>query len=120
MSPDGVITEVFYLNLKISPLNICNELRPNRIHWVYFYFGYHQHKEFLYLCQAFLSMGFSRQEHWSGLPCPSPGCLPKPGIEPVTLPSPALGGGFFTTGAAREASLSLQSSPNLSGHQNKG
>ena len=38
MSPDGVITEVFYLNLKISPLNICNELRPNRIHWVYFFF----------------------------------------------------------------------------------
>ena len=32
--------------------------------------------------QAFLSMGFSRQEHWSGLPFPSPGDLPKPGIEP--------------------------------------
>ena len=29
-----------------------------------------------------LSMGFSRQEHWSGLPCPSPGALPEPGIEP--------------------------------------
>ena len=33
-------------------------------------------------CQAPLSMGFSRQEHWSGLPCPSPGDLPHPGIEP--------------------------------------
>ena len=33
-------------------------------------------------CQAPLSMGFSRQEHWSGLPCPPPGDLPDPGIEP--------------------------------------
>ena len=33
-------------------------------------------------CQAFLSMEFSRQEYWSGLPCPSPGDLPDPGIEP--------------------------------------
>ena len=33
-------------------------------------------------CQSPLSMGFSRQEYWSGLPCPSPGDLPDPGIEP--------------------------------------
>ena len=33
-------------------------------------------------CQAPLSMGFSRQEYWSGLPCPPPGDLPDPGIEP--------------------------------------
>ena len=39
-------------------------------------------------------MGFSRQEHWSGLPFPSPGDLPDPGMEPA---SPALAGGFFTT-----------------------
>ena len=38
--------------------------------------------------------GFSRQEYWSGLPCPPPGHLPDPGIEPK---SPALAGGFFTT-----------------------
>ena len=38
-------------------------------------------------CQAPLSMGFSRQEYWSGLPLPSPGNLPNPGIEPG---SPAL------------------------------
>ena len=44
--------------------------------------------------QAPLSMGFSREEYWSGLPFPSPGDLPKPGIEPM---SPALAGGFFTT-----------------------
>ena len=39
-------------------------------------------------------MGFLRQENWSGLPFPSPGGLPNPGIEPA---SPALAGGFFTT-----------------------
>ena len=35
--------------------------------------------------QVPLSMGFSRQEYWSGLPCPSPGDLPDPGMEPVSL-----------------------------------
>ena len=44
--------------------------------------------------QAPLSMGFLRQEYWSGLPFPSPGDLPHPGIQPA---SPALAGGFFTT-----------------------
>ena len=44
--------------------------------------------------QASLSMGFSRREYQSGLPFPSPGDLPDPGIEPS---SPALAGGFFTT-----------------------
>ena len=36
-------------------------------------------------CQAPLSMGFSRQEHWSGSPCPPPGGLPDPGTEPASL-----------------------------------
>ena len=40
--------------------------------------------------QAPLPMGFSRQEYWSGLPCPSPGDLPKPGIKPASPVSPAL------------------------------
>ena len=40
--------------------------------------------------QTPLSMGFSRQEYWSGLPCPPPGDLPNPGIEPVSLASPEL------------------------------
>ena len=48
-------------------------------------------------CQAPLSMGFSRQEYLSGLPCPPPGDLPSPGIEPTSPTSPALAGGFFTT-----------------------
>ena len=47
--------------------------------------------------QAPLSMGFSRQEHWNRLPCPPPGDLPDPGIEPLSLMSPALAGGLFTT-----------------------
>ena len=40
-------------------------------------------------CQALLSMGFSRQEYWSGLPCCPPGDLPDPGIKPVPPASPA-------------------------------
>ena len=44
-------------------------------------------------CQAPLSVGFSRQDYWSGLPFPPPGALPYPGIETA---SPALAGGFFT------------------------
>ena len=57
-------------------------------------------------CQAPLSMGFSRQEYWSGLLCPPPGDLPDPGIEPTSPVSPALqadslpdkpSSGMFTT-----------------------
>ena len=47
--------------------------------------------------QALMSMGFFRQEYWSGLPFPTPGDLPKPGIEPRSPESPALSGRFFTT-----------------------
>ena len=54
--------------------------------------------------QAPLSMGFSRQEYyWNGLPCPPPGGLPDPGIEPASLLSLALAGRFFTTKATWEA-----------------
>ena len=47
--------------------------------------------------QALLSMEFSRQENWGGLPFPSPGDLPDPGIKPMSPVSPALEGGFFIT-----------------------
>ena len=50
-------------------------------------------------------MGFSRKEHWSGLPCPLPGDLPNPGIEPPSLLSLSL--------AAAAAAKSLQSFPTL-------
>ena len=53
--------------------------------------------------QAPLCTGFCRQEHWSGLPSPPPGDLLDPGIEPVSLMSPALAGRFFITSIAWEA-----------------
>ena len=53
--------------------------------------------------QAPLSLGFSRQKYWSGLPCPYPGDHCNPGIKCVSLRSPALAVGFFTTGATWEA-----------------
>ena len=49
---------------------------------------------------SYLSMGFSKQEYWNGLPCPPPGDLPDPGIEPASPESLALAGGFFTASAA--------------------
>ena len=54
--------------------------------------------------QAPLSMGFSRQEYWSGLSFPSPGDLPDPGIEPT---SPAFAGKFFTTVPLEKALLDI-------------
>ena len=63
--------------------------------------------------QALLSMGFCRQEYWSGLPCPLPGYLSDPGIDLVSPTSPSLAGGFFTTAAAAAAAKSLQLCPTL-------
>ena len=57
--------------------------------------------------QAPLSMGFSRQEYWSGLPCSPPGDLPDPGIEPVSLTSSTLADEFITTRASWGAPLVL-------------
>ena len=50
-----------------------------------------------------LSMGFSRQERWSGLLFPSSGDIPDPGMEPMSLMAPALAGRFFTTSRTWEA-----------------
>ena len=61
--------------------------------------------------QAPLSMGFSWQEYWSGLPCPPPGDLPNPGIKLASLTFPALAGSFFTTSTTWEAQ---SGSPNSS------
>ena len=57
--------------------------------------------------EAPLTMGFSRQEYWSGLPCCPPGDLPNPGIKPMSLASSALAGVFFTTSATWEVWLVL-------------
>ena len=57
----------------------------------------HSSVSMLHACSvAPLSMEFPRQEHWSGLPFPTPGDLPDPGIEPMSLAFPVLAGRFFT------------------------
>ena len=53
--------------------------------------------------QTPLSMGFSQQKYWSGLPCSLPGDLPNPRIKPASLTSPALAGRFLTTSTIWEA-----------------
>ena len=53
--------------------------------------------------QAPLSMRFPRQEYWSGLPCPTRGDLPNPGIEPTSPEAPVLAGRFLTTEPSKEA-----------------
>ena len=60
--------------------------------------------------QVPLSMGFSKQEYWSGLQCPPPEDLSNPGTEPSFLVSPALAGGFFTTSATWETPICLYTS----------
>ena len=65
-------------------------------------------------CQAPLSVGFPRQECWSGLPCPPPGNLSDPGTEPVTVMSPALAGGVFTTSTLGNPSMAIITSKFLS------
>ena len=58
-------------------------------------------------CQVSLSMEFSRQEHWSGLPFPTPGGHPNLGVKPVSVASPALAGGLYTTGTSWKALSSI-------------
>ena len=71
-------------------------------------------------CQAVLSMGFSRQEHWSGAPCPPPGALPDPGADPASLASPTLGRWilhYYTTWEAHtEAYINDSSKTKVEGH----
>ena len=52
--------------------------------------------------QAPLTMGFSRQEYWNGVPCPPPGDLPHSGMESASLVSPALAGESFTTSSTSD------------------
>ena len=61
--------------------------------------------------QAPLSVGFSRQDYWSGFPCSPSGDLPDLGIKPESLMSPTLAGGFFTTSTIWEAQLDTVGEP---------
>ena len=126
-----------FKNLLATPCSLWDlmqELNPCRLHWTHevlttgppgrFLLDFL--KPFLHVCmlscqngvqlfttlwtvahQAPLSMGFSRQEHWSGLPGSPPGDLSNPGIKPTSLMSPALAAGFFTTNATWEAQAFL-------------
>ena len=71
---------------------ICSSVYPQLLSHVWFFAT-----PWPIVHQAPLSMEFPRQEYWSGLPFAALGDLPDPGIEPVSLSSPALTGGFFTT-----------------------
>ena len=75
-------------------------------------------QSYLTLCEpmdcsppGFFVLGILQQEYWSGLPCPPPGDLPDPGIEPASLMSPALADEFFTTAATCEAQEGLKYLP---------
>ena len=70
--------------------------------------------------QAPLSMRYSRQEYWSGLPCPSPGDLPDPGMELKSLMSPALAGGFFNTSTTSPRQISTTCDPQFDCYSVKG
>ena len=73
----------FTLSFLAFVVGLCRSLSCVRLHVTPWTVAY----------QVPLSMGFSKQEYWSGLSCPPPGDLPDPGIKPA---SPASAGGFFT------------------------
>ena len=93
-----------------SKANISNWLKINkmmgRVHWMCM-FSHIQLFATLWTTapQAPLSMGFSGQEYWSGLPFPCPGDLPDPEIEPPSLASPVWASGLFTTGKPKDTLL---------------
>ena len=70
----------------IHGLFLTQGLHPGLLHCRQIFFCFWATRE----AQAPLSMGFSWQEYWSGLPCPPPGDLPNPGVEPMSTSSPAL------------------------------
>ena len=94
-----------YLELKSSFLICAVNFCANELAYMHTYFSCAQLSVTLWTIahQVPLSMGLSRHEYWSGLLCPPPGDLPNPEIEPVSLTSPPLTGGFLTTSAPWEA-----------------
>ena len=115
-----IIYELLQKDFEAAIFKCSTLLSPKAVHWVYSSRTYVAKKKVNtpahYTCvlshfscvwlfstlwivalQALLSMGSSRQEYWSGLPCPPPENLSNPGIEPASLMSPALADEFFTT-----------------------
>ena len=90
-----VQTHVHWISDVIQPFHTLLPPSPPALIyiWIYIYVCVLSHFSCIQLCvtlwtvahQAALSIGFSRQEYWYGLPCPPPGDLPNPGIEPVSL-----------------------------------
>ena len=70
--------------------------------------------------QAPLSMEFSKQEYWSGIPFPTPGVHPNPGIKPTSFASPELAGRFFTTETPGKPKSTGLVSSNLGKTENSG
>ena len=111
--------EIPYINtiwsVSFSVWLISHNIMPSRfIHVVtkkrYYFHSYNWKYSIVYtyvcVCAKSLQSGpLSRQEYWSGLLCPPPGDLPNPGIEPVSLMSHALPGGFFITSATWEVHI---------------
>ena len=99
------ITSIIGILLQLGKMANEKDLEDNKV----FYFLIHSvvsdslRAHGLEPARLLCPLGFSRQEHWSGLPCPPAGDLPNPGIEPASLTSLALAGGFFTTSATWEA-----------------
>ena len=98
-------------SILIGELHTTQPKNKNKTNYIYVYTHTHMLLQ-LYLtlgnpwtvaCLAPLSTGFSKQEYWSGLPCPPPGDLPHPGIESVSLASPTLAGEFFATSTTWES-----------------
>ena len=75
---------MYEIDIIMGPPIMLGHIRPFATLWIV-------------ACQAPLSMEFLRQEYWSGLPFPTPGDLPDPGIKPASFMSPALAGEFFNT-----------------------
>ena len=86
---------LFYLLLTKFTLKDRSELEPHRMHACMVMSGSVTPQSVAH--QAPLSVGFPKQEHWSGLPFPSPGDLPDPGARTASPASPVLAGGFFTS-----------------------
>ena len=120
--PSILVAHFFSSFMSLLKWHVVNDAFPDRsMRWQCLALAIHVHLACMYvkllqsfqlfitLCtiagQAPLSMGFSRQEYWSGLPCPPPGNLPGSGVKPTSLVSPMLAARFFTISATQEAPL---------------